>query len=94
MSISLDQPILGNKVDAIARTSLLSENGSESNCFCALGSIVTCAQIIMTPVGPAVHYQDCSLAKPPGCKESLRGCGAFYDGACDGNKCGDGIIEN
>ena len=82
LAISLDQPILGNNVDAIARTALLSENGSESDCFCALHSRWTCPSF---SIPPSVSFGTC--LKVGDCEAKIDGCGALYDDDCDGNSC-------
>lgn len=64
-------------------TNILTEE-TGANCICALGSSYTCPLYIAFPL--KITYFECYKGTAT-CTETVRGCGALMDDACDGNFC-------
>ncbi len=67
------------------QVNLVAPGDGGGNCTCALGSSYTCPYYSSIP--PFISYHPCSKASSVACSESVRGCGALLDDACDGNVC-------
>jgi hypothetical protein len=79
--------IKNNSKNASYNTLLVEQElgGGGISCICALGSSYTCPFWTFFPI--TVHYYTCEKIGTASCTESVRGCGALMDDACDGNFC-------